>query len=294
MITPTASEIPGAAGELARWQDDRLPLQLHPGDLGWYSLRGLDATAHSLRFWLKDRALAAIGLLDGPDLLRIAVNPKLRDDQALAEQMAADLNSVARRIFTTGTVSVEARGARRLGLLLTESGWQEGESWTTLRRSLADPVPATSLRIDAIDASGARQWLAVHASAFRSAEADERQLDQLEESWLRMTGNPLYAQGQCLLGFDAHGQPAAVAAVWSAGPGAPGLLEPIGVHAQHRGRGYGTAISLAAAAALRSMGASSAMVGTTSANTAAIAAYVSAGFAADAPVADFTLVRSAS
>lgn len=66
--------------------------------------------------------------------------------------------------------------------------------------------------------------------------------------------------------------------VWSAGPGKPGVLEPMGVHAEHRGHGYGRAISVAAAAALREMGACSAMVCTPGANVGAVATYRSAGF----------------
>jgi hypothetical protein len=42
--------------------------------------------------------------------------------------------------------------------------------------------------------------------------------------------------------------------VWSVGPGKPGLLEPMGVHQDHRGHRYGTAISVAAAAALQQLG----------------------------------------
>ncbi len=292
MITPTASDVPRAAQELASWQADGLPVQLHPGDLGWYSLRGLDATAQSLRLWVKDRRIVALGLLDGPSLLRLGINPALREDEKLAAQIASDLNSVARRIFTTKTVSVEARGARRLGRLLLESGWTAGEQWTPLRRSLASEIQVPLLRVTAIDSSKARDWVAVHASAFRGGHASGQELDLLEESWLRMAGNPLYAEGQCLLGYNGRGIPVAVAAVWSAGPGAPGLLEPIGVHAEHRGHGYGQAITLAAAAQLRSMGASSAVVGTPSDNSTAVGAYVSAGFTADAPVADFDLQRT--
>jgi ribosomal protein S18 acetylase RimI-like enzyme len=70
----------------------------------------------------------------------------------------------------------------------------------------------------------------------------------------------------------------AAATVWSAGPGRPGLLEPVGVHRDHRGHGYGTAITVAAAAALRDMGSSSAIVCTRSANLGAVATYRSAGF----------------
>src|SRR2546429_6604482 len=90
-------------------------------------------------------------------------------------------------------------------------------------------------------------------------------------------GSP-YADGGCLLGYDDRNPPVAVATVWSAGPGRPGLLEPMGVHREHRGRGYGTAISVAAAVALRELGSSSAIVCTESSNVGAVATYKSAGF----------------
>jgi len=50
----------------------------------------------------------------------------------------------------------------------------------------------------------------------------------------------------------------------------------IGVHRNHRGRGH--AITLAAAAALRKLGSSSATVCTPSSNVGAVATYRAAGF----------------
>jgi ribosomal protein S18 acetylase RimI-like enzyme len=52
----------------------------------------------------------------------------------------------------------------------------------------------------------------------------------------------------------------------------------MGVHRDHRGRGYGRAITSAAAAALRRLGSSSAIVCTASSNVGAVATYRSAGF----------------
>jgi len=90
-------------------------------------------------------------------------------------------------------------------------------------------------------------------------------------------GTP-YAEAQCLLAYAEHGSAVAAVTVWSAGPGRPGLLEPLGVHREHRGHGYGTAISVAAAAALQQLGSSSAIVCTPSSNVGGVAAYASAGF----------------
>ena len=70
----------------------------------------------------------------------------------------------------------------------------------------------------------------------------------------------------------------AAVTVWSAGPGRPGLVEPMGVHHDHRGKGFGTAITVAAAAALRELGSSSALVCTPSSNVGAVATYRAAGF----------------
>ncbi|WP_407079868.1 GNAT family N-acetyltransferase [Arthrobacter jinronghuae] len=39
------------------------------------------------------------------------------------------------------------------------------------------------------------------------------------------------------------GHVVAVAAVWSAGGGRPGLIEPLAVHQEHRSRGYGTVMT---------------------------------------------------
>ncbi|WP_062646156.1 GNAT family N-acetyltransferase [Streptomyces maremycinicus] len=70
-------------------------------------------------------------------------------------------------------------------------------------------------------------------------------------------------------------------------PGAPcdeelarraALLEPMGVHRDHRGRGHGRAMGVAAARALRELGASSALVRTPSANVAAVATHRAGGF----------------
>jgi ribosomal protein S18 acetylase RimI-like enzyme len=96
-----------------------------------------------------------------------------------------------------------------------------------------------------------------------------------------------YRRARCLVGYDAEGNAVAAVTVWSAGEGRPGLLEPLGVHRDHRGHGYGTDITLAAATALQEMGASSATVCTPSRNVGGVAAYVSAGFERLPDVTDF-------
>jgi ribosomal protein S18 acetylase RimI-like enzyme len=80
--------------------------------------------------------------------------------------------------------------------------------------------------------------------------------------------------------LEEQGTVAAVVIVWSAGPGKPGLVEPMGVHQDFRGRGYGKAICVAGAAALREMGSSSVRVCTPSSNVGGVATYKAARFEA--------------
>ncbi len=102
------------------------------------------------------------------------------------------------------------------------------------------------LRIEAIGPDRASVRAAVHRAAFAGSTFTEA-------SWRAMAAGLPYADGRCLVAYDGRGIAVAAATVWSAGPGRPGLLEPMGVHHEHRGRGHGTAVTVAAAAALRDL-----------------------------------------
>ena len=49
--------------------------RLHPGDLGWFWRFGAEATAAAVRTWSRDGRILAVGLLDGPGLLRLTIAP---------------------------------------------------------------------------------------------------------------------------------------------------------------------------------------------------------------------------
>jgi ribosomal protein S18 acetylase RimI-like enzyme len=127
------------------------------------------------------------------------------------------------------------------------------------------------VRIEVIGPERAHVRTAVQRASFdRSTFTDER--------WHAMATGLPYADARCLVAYDNQGNAVATVTVWSAGAGKPGLLEPMGVHREHRGQGYGKAITVAAAAALQELGSSSAIVCTESSNVGAVATYESAGF----------------
>lgn len=256
---------------LREWQYDGAPMQLHPGDLGWHWRFGAEATAAAVRTWSRDGQILAVGLLDSPGLLRLAIAPGAHHDEELAKQMVADVNQPERGVLPQGNGCIEARFGALFQGLLFDDGWEADEPWTPLQRDLAQPVEDCGVRIEVTGPERARVRAAVQRAAFdRSTFTEER--------WHAMAAGSPYADARCLVAHDDQGAAVAAATVWSAGPGRPGLLEPMGVHREYRGQGHGTAITVAAAAALRELGSSSAVVCTASSNVGAVATYKSAGF----------------
>ncbi|MFI2236398.1 GNAT family N-acetyltransferase [Streptomyces chrestomyceticus] len=268
---PGADGLDEVAAALREWQDDWAPIQLHPGDLGWYRRFGPAATAAAVRTWSRDGRMLAVGLLDGPGLLRLALAPDARRDEELARRLAEDVTGPERGVLPAGKASVDAPADALLHDLLAEDGWDTDEPWTPLRRDLAEPVEDPGVRIEVAGPRQASVRAAVQRAAFDGSTFTDG-------NWHAMAAGAPYADARCLIAYGDRGDAVAAVTVWSAGPGRPGLLEPMGVHRDHRGRGYGKAITVAAAAALRQLGSSSAMVCTPSSNTGAVATYASAGF----------------
>lgn len=279
LSTPTVEELPAVVRELGRWQSDDAPLQLHPGDIGWFGRFGVAATAAAVRTWSQDGQILAIGLLDGADLLRMTLAPQAHRDQAVSAAIVADVTDPERGVLPTGAAIVEAPTGALVKDLLEDGGWPSDEPWTPLRRDLAEPVPDPGLRVDVVCPDQVQDWAEIVRSAFGSTTFTG-------ERWHAMVEGAAHADARTLLGYNDRGEAVATITVWSAGPGRPGLIEPMGVHADHRGHGYGRAITVAAAAALRDLGASSAQVCTENSRVGAVATYRSAGFHADAERTD--------
>lgn len=266
---------------LREWQHEGAPAQLHPGDLGWNWRFGAEATAAAVRTWSRDGQILAVGFLDTPSLVRLAMAPGSHDDTELANQMVIDVTDPERGLLPEGAASVEARFGGSFREKLVTKGWFNDESWTPLRRDVTEPVEESDLRIEVIGVESIRERVALQRASFDGSTFSEVR-------WRAMAQGLPYADARCLLAYDANNTAVAVVTVWSAGRGRPGLLEPMGVHREHRGHGYGRAITLAAAAALRQLGSSSATVCTPSANVGAVATYRSAGFQQLPDVADLS------
>jgi ribosomal protein S18 acetylase RimI-like enzyme len=271
VATPPPERLADVVAAMREWQHDGPPVPLHPGDLGWQHRQGPVATAAALRTWTRDGRLLAVGLVDSPEVLRLAVDPAVQDDDAFCRDLVGTLTGRDADVLVRDDARVEVRFGGALRGLLVEAGWSDDEPWTPLRLDLAEPVPDPGCRVDVVGPDLAGERVAVHRSTWPASTFTE-------DGWHAMAAGPAHAHARCLLVRDDEGRSVAATTVWSAGPGRPGLIEPLGVRAEHRGRGHGRAVTLAAAAALRELGASSVTVCTPSANTVGVAAYLSAGF----------------
>jgi ribosomal protein S18 acetylase RimI-like enzyme len=271
LSTPDTAGLAEAVAVLREWQHDGAPFQLHPGDLGWFWRFGGEATAAAVRIWRRERRILAVGLLDGEDLLRVTIAGHAHQDEELARRLATDATTPGRGVLPPGRVAVEAPKGALVQGMLAEAGWEVDAPWSPLRRDLTGPVDDPGLRIEVVGPELVSARTRVHRSAFGLPTfTDER--------WGAMAAGLPYSDARCLLAHDGDGSAVAAVTVWSAGPGRPGVIEPMGVHHDHRGRGHGKAITVAAAAALREMGSSSALVYTPSSNTGAVATYEAGGF----------------
>lgn len=280
MMTPSPADLPDIIDAVASWQHDDSPIQVHPGDLGWYERFGTEALAAALRVWTRASKTVAVGFLDESELIRMAIAPAIGNDDDIAKHIADDLVDSLGEVLPAGSGIVEARSGRALHEVLTDRGWTADDSWTPLHRDLTPPVPAPTLQVRVVGPELIEDRIGVEAAAFPGSSLTA-------ERWHQMAEGYAYRNAQCLVGYDEEGTAVAATTAWSAGRDRPGVIEPLGVHGDHRGRGHGLAMTLAAAEAMRRMGCSSATVATPSSNAAAVATYQAAGFVTPGEVTDF-------
>lgn len=275
--TPKPEELAALLATVSAWQEPGGPVQLHPGDIGWFCRFGTSAASNALHVWRRDETVVAVALQDGEDVLRFAVDPRAVSDDELARDVADGLE---RDASLQVIADVEVRFGGELREELTRRGWVNATStWTPLVLDLGE-APREP----------AHEWVIVnHENAARRSDLQRAAFNHSTfslERWHCMAQSPGYANARCLMLLDHHGHEVAAATVWSAGEGRPGLLEPVGVDRDQRGHRYGTDITLAAARVLRSLGSSHATVCTRSENQVAVATYKSADFVAMTPSAD--------
>ncbi|HEY3562002.1 MAG TPA: GNAT family N-acetyltransferase, partial [Kribbella sp.] len=141
-----SGELGLVVGVLREWAREGVPLQLHPGDLGWFWRFGVERTAAATRVWRRDGEIVAVGMLDEPDWLRMAIAPELQRDEELAQRIVDDVSAPANGVLIEGKVYVETPMGALVQDLLFKDGWNADVPWVPVYRDLTDPVPDPGAR----------------------------------------------------------------------------------------------------------------------------------------------------
>lgn len=187
-------------------------MQLHPGDLGWFWRFGAQATAAAVRTWSRGGRILAVGLLDEPELLRLAIAPDALRDEKLARRLVEDVTGPERGVLGEGKVAVDAPPDALVHDLLSADGWGTDEPWTPLRRDLTEPVSDPGVRIEVTGPEQAHVRAAVQRAAFGGSTFTE-------ERWRAMAAGLPYAYARCLVAYDERDAAVATVTVWSLKPG---------------------------------------------------------------------------
>jgi len=249
---------------------------LHPGDIGWH-LRlpdeQIDGTLHG--WWRGDR-LVAVALIEGV-IARPQIAPGCGTDREVCEAVATVVAGMP-----GDEVWTDAEPGSLLRTLLVARGWElDRDVWVALH------LPFTA-GWDELAPAVLREAAAVEGVAPTATDADVhdrvavqqvafRQSTFAVEAWHRMAAGPGFDPSLDLLARDDDGVPVAAATAWAAGRDRCGILEPVGTHHEHRGRGHGRRVVLAAINALHRTGASGVAVATPGRNQPGIALYRSCG-----------------
>ncbi|HTE75056.1 MAG TPA: GNAT family N-acetyltransferase [Actinomycetes bacterium] len=261
---------------LRRWErPGDCAWQLHAGDVGWHLRLDDDAVDHTLLQVRDDGDLVGVGLLDGPAVVRLALDPRLLHDADLARVVA---EAVEDRLGRPGAAEayVDGPGASRWRAELARRGWDlDPDPWVHLWRPLgpadaARDVPGVAAVSGPADVT---DRVAVQRAAFANSTFTESR-------WAQMAGSTAYDPSFDLLARDDDGAAVAALMAWTAGEGRCALVEPMGTAAGHQREGHGRRLLEGAAAALARAGASGVAVWTAASNEVAVAAYRSAGFSA--------------
>ncbi|HEX8766855.1 MAG TPA: hypothetical protein VF714_00710, partial [Jatrophihabitans sp.] len=192
--TPTTNQLEAVVAALASWQRNGLPVQLHPGDLGWQWRFGAEVLADSLRVWSRGEEIVAIGLVDG-DVIRMALAPSVDQENDVARALVRNLEDSATGVLPTASATVEARFGQAFRSLLDSSGWLPDEPWTPLHRDLASAVEGCSLRVETVGPSHVDERAAVQRAAFPNSTFTV-------DRWRTMAAAITYRQARCLVGYD--------------------------------------------------------------------------------------------
>lgn len=264
--------------ELQRWYAGATyATGVHPGDVGWHLRVADDVLSGSVHAWWGDGGLAAVAFVEDV-VVRAQPHPALAGDAAVAGAVAEVVDAVP-----GPQVWADVPCGSALRHELVARGWSlDPDPWVVLHA-----VGSTWVRTDRGEVTRGADDVAGRVGVQRAGF--ERSTFDVP-SWHRMAAGPGF-RAELDLVVRADGAAAAAGTAWLSVPGGPAVLEPIATHPDHRGRGFGRAVSAALVGACLGLGACGVSVVTPVSNAAAVAAYRGAGMVPVETLQGLSVVR---
>ena len=251
MILSAAEALPAMQRLASRcWTPDGFR---HPGQLAWslgYALPE-DLEHGPVRLWYDGDEVAAYAWLESPTWAEVCVHPS---SACLVPEVSTWLGETADGSLTT----MVGENEEWLVDGLADAGWSSTHEapWMTQHSvALADlpPVPAVPGHMfRAIEHDEVAARAACHRGAWEGSKVSEAAYRRL------MTLPPYRPELDWVA--EHEGEMIASALLWWDEATGSVLVEPVGTHPSHRGRGLAGAVSLAALTAARALGATRGLV----------------------------------
>ena len=262
---------------------------VHPGDVSWwlyYPPVGRNLF-DQLYFWYEphqpDHLLGWALLGTESHYMDVFVQPELRETQQAWEMFAWVETTLSERILKTGGTNIRMMWiSERDGLMmdyLSSRGFRVAgaDCYFTLQIKDIQHHPQTMpgfIAADMVSVLDKEQRAAASYSAFGSS-AD---WDAYVQRYMRFTNSPVYDPHKDIVITTAEGRVAAFCNIWIDSVNRVGLFEPVGVHSDFQGQGFGKLVVKEGIMRMRSLGMEQAIVTTSEDNIPARKLYESVGF----------------
>lgn len=285
IIEFTRHQTVARAPNLTYWQ---------PGDVAWrlFSVPGYDPAAY-VRLWFDAGRLAAVAFFEPPLMVDFDVHTSIADPEPLYAEILAWAEDHRRQTIAAGagiprayqmlgadTISTTAlESDTRLTYFLLASGYIPGDRHDVRYRlelaACGTPVPPPApLRVRAVSEADIPERVDLHRDAWSAWGQSRFNRDAYE----RIRATPAYDETLDLVLDDGAGRLLSYCIAWADDESGFGVFEPVGTRPAFAGRGLGRFAILEGLQRMKLRGLHSALIGTASINTRALALYPKCGF----------------
>ncbi len=263
-----------------KWRRDGPRVTLHVGDLYWQLRpRPGNEPTQDIRLWeTTDGELAGFAWWDHVDSGNAIAHPDADPNinAIMLDWFEKDARRRGSNEFTTGCFVDDAA---RLSFL-SGRGYERAEHGDphliiSLETDAANPKPPVGYSVRSVEGL---QEIEERAAVHRSAWSADRPSAVTTEVYLELIRLPGYRQDLDLVAVASNGEFVSCTNVWYDKELHVGEFEPVGCHPEHRRRGVTRALMLEGLRRLRNLGATQAIVYTSTDNPGAQMLYESCGF----------------